>query len=68
MPLDPIPDDFWVQDLSAMSKLAWHSLNLHGDLSYRLNHARKRFPWQQLPAADLPDEIPAGAGIVASTR
>ena len=67
-PLDPIADDFWVQNLSPMSRAAWHWLNFHGDVSYRINHARKRFPWQSLPAADLPDEIPAGTEAVAATR
>lgn len=67
-PLDPIPDDFWVQDLSLMSQAAWHWLNFHGDVSYRINHARKRFPWQSLPAADLPDETPAGMEAIAATR
>jgi len=67
-PLDPIGDSFWVQDLSAMSRLAWTTLNFHGDVSYRINHARRRFPWQSLPAADLPDEIAAGSEVVAATR
>ncbi len=51
-----------------MSRLAWHSLNFHGNLSYRINHARRRFDWQSLPTADLPDEIPAGGQIMAAAR
>ena len=38
-------------------KLAWHAMNTHGALSYRIRHARRGFPWQAWPAADLPDEI-----------
>ena len=67
-PLDPIADRYWVQDLSAMTHVAWHTLNLHGNISYWVNHARRRFPWQRLPAADLPDEIPAGTEAVAASR
>jgi hypothetical protein len=36
-------------------------MNLHGDIKYRIRHARNGFGWQQLPAGDLPDEIPASA-------
>ena len=41
--------------------LAWHSMNTHGALSYRLRHARKGFAWQAWPAGDLPDDVPASA-------
>jgi predicted amidohydrolase len=58
-PLDEIPDRYWIPHLSITSKLAWHSMNAHGSLAYRVRHARGGFPWQQLPACDLPDEIPA---------
>ena len=47
--------------MTLSTHLAWHSMNAHGALSYRLNHARRRFPWQALPAGDLPDEIPPHA-------
>ena len=36
---------------------AWHGMNAHGALKYRLRHARKGFEWQRWPAGDLPDEI-----------
>ena len=36
---------------------AWHGMNAHGALKYRLRHARKGFEWQHWPAGDLPDEI-----------
>jgi predicted amidohydrolase len=58
-PLDEIPDRYWIPHLSIASKLAWHSMNAHGSLAYRLRHARRGFPWQQLPICDLPDEVPA---------
>jgi hypothetical protein len=40
---------------------AWHGMNAHGALKYRLRHARKGFEWQRRPAGDLPDEIEPGA-------
>ncbi len=42
-------------------------MNAHGAVKYRLRHARKGFPWQHWPAADLPDEIPAGTDAVGAT-
>jgi predicted amidohydrolase len=60
-PSAPVGDSFWIPELTAMSKVAWHSMNAHGAISYRVRHARRGFPWQRLPAADLPDAIPASA-------
>jgi predicted amidohydrolase len=57
-PLDPIPDRYWIPKMTLTSHAAWHAMNTHGALSYRIRHARKGFPWQAWPAADLPDEIP----------
>ena len=37
---------------------AWHAMNAHGALAYRLRHARRGFPWQAFAGGDLPDEIP----------
>jgi predicted amidohydrolase len=58
-PLDPIQDRYWIPRLTLNTQFAWHSMNAHGALAYRLRHARRGFPWQSWPAGDLPDEIPA---------
>jgi len=47
------------QGLSATTHVAWHAMNTHGALAYRVRRARRGFPWQAWPAADLPDEMPA---------
>jgi predicted amidohydrolase len=60
-PLDPIEDRFWIPHMSLTTHVAWHGMNAHGALSYRILHARDGFPWQHWPAADLPDELPASA-------
>lgn len=61
-PLLEIPAGYWIPNLSAASRFAFHSMNAQGTVGYRLAHRRRAFPWQALPAADLPDEIPpAGA-------
>jgi predicted amidohydrolase len=62
-PLDPIRDRFWIPDMTLTTKAAWHAMNAHGAICYRLRHARGGFPWQGWPAGDLPDEVrPASAG------
>jgi predicted amidohydrolase len=60
-PSDEIEDRFWIPDMTVTSQLAWYSMNAHGALSYKLRHARRGFAWQQWPAGDLPDEVPAGS-------
>ncbi len=47
--------------MTLSTHLAWHWMNAHGALAYRVNHARRRFPWQALPVVDLHDEIAADA-------
>lgn len=60
-PADDVPDRYWIPELSALSRVAWHGLNAHGRLRYALRHRRGGFPWQAGAGAgaDLPDEIPA---------
>ena len=60
-PSDEIEDRFWIPEMTVTTQLAWHSMNAHGALSYKLRHARRGFAWQQWPAGDLPDEVPAGS-------
>jgi predicted amidohydrolase len=57
-PLEPIAQRYWIPKMTATTHLAWHTMNAHGALSYRVRHARKRFGWQSWPAGDLPDHNP----------
>lgn len=59
-PSERPPNRYWVPELSRTSVFAFHSMNAQGSLSYRLRHRRGGFPWQALPALDLPDDVPAG--------
>jgi predicted amidohydrolase len=59
-PLDPVGDRYWIPKMSLLTHAAWHGMNTHGAVKYKVRHARKAFPWQAWPAVDLPDEIPAG--------
>ncbi len=62
-PSDPIKDRFWVPEMTLTTHIAWHAMNTHGALSYKLRHARGGFAWQDWPAGDLPDDLPpASAG------
>jgi predicted amidohydrolase len=56
-PLEPIGERFWIPSFTMVTHAAWHGMNAHGALKYRLRHARKGFEWQRRPAGDLPDEI-----------
>jgi predicted amidohydrolase len=59
-PRAELRDRFWIPDMSMLTLAAWHGMNAHGALSYRLRHAGRGFPWQRWPGGDLPDEIPGG--------
>ena len=56
-PLDPILDRFWMPKFTLSTHAAWHGMNTHGSLAYRVRHARRMFPWQSWPHADLPNEV-----------
>ena len=65
-PLEAIADRFWIPKMTLTTHVAWHAMNAHGALSYRVRHARRAFPWQDCPAGDLPDDIvPAQSGDAA---
>ncbi|WP_320669995.1 carbon-nitrogen hydrolase family protein [Patulibacter defluvii] len=71
-PLDPLRERLWIPEVSTIvtKGIAWHGMNAHGRVTYRLRHARRGFGWQSLPAGDLPDEIAAAdpaTGPVAAT-
>ncbi len=57
-PLETIEQRFWIPRMTVSTQFAWHAMNAHGGLSYRLRHARRGFAWQEWPAGDLPDESP----------
>jgi len=57
-PLGPIEQRYWIPRFTLTTHVAWHAMNAHGALAYRLRHARGGFPWQAWPSGDLPDEIP----------
>ncbi len=59
-PVEEIQDRFWIPEMTVTSKLAWHTMNAQGALSYKLRRARRGFDWQRWPGGDLPDEVPAG--------
>ncbi len=56
-PQEEIQERFWIPDMSLMTKAAWHWMNATGAVAYALRHRRGGFPWQSLPAADLPDDL-----------
>jgi len=56
-PLDDIPTGFWLRPQPASIHAVWHVMNRHGRLSYRVNKARGRFPWQAFPPHDIPDHV-----------
>ena len=56
-PKEQIQERFWIPDMSLMTKAAWHWMNATGAFSYAVRHRRGGFPWQSLPAADLPDDL-----------
>jgi predicted amidohydrolase len=66
-PLEAIEDRFWIPRMTIATRVAWHTMNAHGGLSYRIRHARQGFSWQSLPAADLPDELPPSDEAAAPT-
>ena len=60
-PTEEIGERLWIQDMSLLTKyVAWYGMNFHGDIVYRVRHARRMFGWQKLPSGNLPNEIPAG--------
>ncbi len=67
-PLDAIEDRYWIPEMTLTTHAAWHAMNAHGALSYRIRHARRAFGWQDWPATDLADELaPCAAAEALST-
>jgi predicted amidohydrolase len=58
-PLDPIPSGFWLRPQTFTIHAVWHYMKLHGRVKYRVDKARHKFPWQDLPYGDLPNYNPA---------
>lgn len=57
-PYDQVPERYWTEPLSPALNASFRALNVLGAAHYRLRHARRGFPWQAYPSADLPDEWP----------
>jgi len=60
-PLDPIPSGFWLAPQTVSVHLVWHLYNNVGRAEYAINKRLGRHSWQQQPATDLPDYVPADA-------
>jgi predicted amidohydrolase len=56
-PLDPVPAGFWITAVPASLHAVWHLQNTYGRLSYAAIKRRRGFPWQSLPASDLPNYV-----------
>ncbi len=57
-PVEPLPDDYWTFPMAPVMTAAFYGLNAVGLASYLGRKARRGYPWQQLPGADLADELP----------
>jgi hypothetical protein len=66
-PLEAVAERYWIPRMTLSTQLSWHWMNAHGALAYRINHARGRFPWQELAEVDLPDEIAAAPAPAVSS-
>jgi predicted amidohydrolase len=60
-PLDPISDLRWIPSPSTTTRTARAALRLHGALGYHSQRVLHRHAWQQVPGADLADELNPGA-------
>ena len=60
-PRADVGERFWIPKMSLTTHAAWHGMNAHGALNYRLRHARRGFAWQAWPAGDIADEIAPSA-------
>jgi predicted amidohydrolase len=59
-PADELADRFWIPAMSISTHIAaWHVMNNHGRLDYRLKKLRGKHAWQAEPGGDLPDELDA---------
>ncbi|HEX4248298.1 MAG TPA: carbon-nitrogen hydrolase family protein [Pseudonocardia sp.] len=66
-PLDPVTDLRWIPSPSTTTRAARAALRLHGALGYHSQRVLHRHHWQEVPGADLADEInPGGLGEQAT--
>lgn len=63
VPLDPVPDRFWMTTLPLSVQAIWHAENARGRALYRWRHRRGTHPFQRDAAygLDVADHLPAGA-------
>jgi predicted amidohydrolase len=59
-PLDPLSELAWIPNPSATTRSLRTALRLHGALAYHSQRLLHRHYWQQVPGADLADEIEPG--------
>jgi predicted amidohydrolase len=59
-PLDPLTELTWIPNPSATTRSLRAALRLHGTLAYQSQRLLHRHHWQEVPGADLADEIAPG--------
>jgi predicted amidohydrolase len=60
-PLDEIPTALWLRPQTASIHVVWHYMKNHGRVRYALDKRQGRFPWQDLPAHDIPNYNSSGS-------
>jgi hypothetical protein len=59
-PLDPLSELSWIPNPSTTTRTLRRALRLHGSLGYHTQRLLHRHHWQEVPGADLADEINPG--------
>jgi predicted amidohydrolase len=59
-PVDPLTELDWIPSLSATTRSLRGALRLHGALGYHSQRLLRRHHWQDVPGADLCDEMNPG--------
>lgn len=59
-PLDPLTETGWIPSLTATTRSLRGALQVHGALGYHSDRLLRRHYWQDVPGADLADEINPG--------
>jgi predicted amidohydrolase len=59
-PLDPLSELSWIPNPSTTTRALRRALRLHGSLGYQSQRLLRRHHWQDLPGADMADEINPG--------
>jgi predicted amidohydrolase len=59
-PLDPLNELSWIPNPSTTTRALRRALRLHGALGYQAQRLLHRHHWQEVPGADMADEINPG--------